>query len=419
MIRNNPTVLACVVVWVVLAGERRVAECFPVDTEGKPQAGATHIPLDHRSPQPLNDPKSLDPEGLGIFNTSNTSTSVRPSSRPSRSVEIFNTTMFNASSSPLSQTTPLILGLQSRKTGGRNYTLPPPAQSSRPQNPPSAPQPVDSNTSGPSSVPSLMERIAAKELAESWRYTPVNFSTSGDFALPNWERAPRVITTLWNYSRVYRLPSWESSFSLFGVRSSGEVRIALLPHDTDDAPMNITLYNKGGESDIQFNMSSASGQVEVSRFSLTPTVDKHTWFTIFRKKRFLSIHVAGTAAPILAYEHPNKNLNLVRYTRFQVWSKKTAHWDLIGKAYKNENKGTSPVDKAMKEELRGIEQGLAERFGLVMNLVGILQRPSIVDNLSLSDILEIKDMGESILPLRRILFYYNFIYDKNLHWTSF
>lgn len=418
MIGNNPTVLACVVAWVVLAGGRRMAEGFPVDAEGKPQAEATYMPLDHRSLQSPNDPKSLDPEELGIFNTSNT-TLMKPSSKSSRRVEIFNTTTFNASSSPPSPTTPLILGLQSRKTGERNKTLPQPAQPSRSQKPPTVPQPVDSNTPGPSSVPNLMERIAAKELAESWRYTPVNFSASGDFALPNWERAPRVITTLWNYSRVYRLPSWESSFSLFGVRSSDEVRIALLPNDVDDAPMNITFYDKGGESDIQFNISSASGQVEVSRYSLTLTMGKHTWFTIFRKKHFLSVHVAGTAAPILAYEHPDKNLNLVRYTRFQVWSKKTAHWDLIGKAYQNENKGTSPVDKAMKEELRGIEQGLAERFGLVMNLVGALQRPSVVDDLSLSDIQEIKDMGDSILPLRKILFYYNFIYNKNLHWTSF
>lgn len=387
-----------------------------MDTKGKPQARGTHVPFDPRPVQPLNDARPLSPEGLGVFGPSNTTTPERRFSGPSRNVEIFNTTKFNGSTFPPPPVTPLIL--QTKKTGESNYTLPLPTQPSTAHSPPTAHQPVDPNALRPSSVPNLMERMAAKELAESWRYKPVTFSASGDFALPNWERAPRVLTTLWNYSRVYRLPSWESSFSLFGVRSSGEVRIALLPHDKDEAPLNITLYGKGGESDIRFNLSTTD-EVQVSRYSLTPTVDKHTWFTIFRKRHFLSVHLAGTAPPILVYEHPSKDLNLVRYTRFQVWSKKTAHWDLIGKAYKNENKGTVPVDKAMKEELRGIEQGLAERFGLAMNLVGVLQRPSIVENLTLSDIQEIKDMGESIVPLRRILFYYNFIYNKNLHWTSF
>lgn len=417
MPRRNPTVLACVAAWVVLGVEGRAAEGFHVDAEGKPQAGATCMPPDHLSVQSLSDANLLDPEELGVFGASNTSARQEPSSRPSQFLDALNTTKFNASASFPSPPTPSTLGLQAGKSGGFNSSLHSSTQPSRVYNPLVAPQSFISNASPPSSTPSLMQRIAAKEVAASGSFKLVNFSASGDFALPKWERAPRVLTTQANYSRVYRLPAWESSLSLFGVKSSDEVRIALLHRDRDEAPMNITLHGPDGDSEIYFNLSRAD-QVNVSRHSLTLNLNKHTWFTIFRKQHFLAVFLAGSAAPILVYEHSHRNLNLLRYTRLQLWSKKAAYWDLVGRAYRNENKGTSPADEAVKEELRGIEEGLAERFGLVMNLVGVLQRPSIVDNLTLSDIQEIKDMGESIVPLRNILFYYDFIFKKNMHWTS-
>lgn len=412
---RNFVTMSCVVVWLMLGAEGRGVGVFYAGTEEKPRG--IHSARDHRSVLSRSDAKPLNLEELDIYGNPNTSVSEGLNSRHSKPLQVLNTSNFNTSSLPPSHSVPSTHNLWTGKAGESNKSLHSLSQPRKAHSPLPASSFLISNAQSSLNFPSLMERAAMKELASSRNFKPVNLSTSGDFALPDWERAPRVLTTFKNYSRVLRLPSWESSLSLFGVKSHDEVRIALLPHDKDEAPINITIYGHDGHSEIRFNVSK-SGQVEVSRFPLTLTLDKYTWFTLFRKEHFLSVHIAGTATPILAYEHDEKNLDLLRYTRFQVWSKKKAHWDLIGKSYKNENKGTAPVDEAMTEELRGIEEGLAERFGLIMNLVGVLQRPNVVDNLTLSDILEIKDSGESILSLRNILFYYDFINNKNMHWTS-
>lgn len=407
------------VTWVVLAGEGRMTRGVLgwnsyMDAKGRSRDGATHNHSHHLSAQPLQDPESLEPTEPPSLSAHNTSYAPQGSySRPYRLVEILNTSKLNSSSPPSLSPTSSAPELQVSDKRF-NVSLSSPAQ------PLINPNTTASYISGPSRAPNLRGRVAAKELrAPQKNYTPVNLSLTSLYALPNWERAPRVLTTQGNYSRVYRLPSWESSLSLFGVKSNSEVRISLLHVDMDEAPVNITLYADGreGESEIQFNLSR-SNHVIVSPYKLSLSLDNYTWFTIFRKGHVVYVFLANKFDPFLVYEHFDNKLELLKYTRFQVWSKGKAYWDFVGKNYKNENKNNFLTEKSLLEELDGIKEGLAERYGLITNLVSVLQRPSIVNNLTLMEIQKITDIGESVIPLRNILFFYGLTEEKKMHWTS-
>lgn len=412
------TFLMFVVVWVVvglLSGEGVSQDVLTreyqshTNTEGRP---STHPPKPVKEPQK---PDLLEPTDLPLVNASNTSFShAPPHSRPYKLEEVLNTSMQNKTSSYFSQAPPTS-GLQNTYNGSEFQA---PFSSS------SGTQKVhhygtDSNTtasyvSSTSHAPSMLDRVASRNRYAPRNYETVNFPL---YTLPNWERPPRFLLTQGNYSRVYRLPSWESSLSLFGVQSSGQVRLALMHADTDEAPVNITLFGPEEESEIRFNLSR-SGHVLVSPHKLRLTLNKYTWFTVFRKDHVVCVFLAGKPDPFLVYEDVNSNLQFLHYTRFQVWSERQAHWDFVGKKYKNENKSIGLSEKALMEELVGIKEGLAERFALITNLVSFLQRPDIVGNLTLPDIQEVRDIGETVVPLRSILYFYAMIDNNKKHWTA-
>lgn len=175
-----------------------------------------------------------------------------------------------------------------------------------------------------------------------------------------------IIHTSGSTSPLFRLPTWESSLTIFGVEADGDVHINLV-HPVDQQGINISLAVKEYKGESQMAANLVRDQVSVvTQESVDLSLNEFTWFSIFRTKQLVTLYNEGATQPFLLYFN-NQTINetdFFEFNAFRVSSLRNASWDFIGDKYDSGNE-TAVVPSGMQSELEGLVDGVASRLHLL------------------------------------------------------
>lgn len=177
-----------------------------------------------------------------------------------------------------------------------------------------------------------------------------------------------IIHTSGSASPLFRLSTWESSLTIFGVEADGDVHINLIS-PVDQQGINISLAVKEYNGDSQMTANLARDRVSVvTQESVDLSLNEFTWFSIFRTKHLVTIYNEGATQPFLLYFN-NQTINetdFFEFNTFKVSSMRNASWDFIGDKYDSGNEA-AVVPSGMQSELEGLVEGVAPRLHLLKN----------------------------------------------------
>ncbi|MPD06894.1 hypothetical protein E2C01_102726 [Portunus trituberculatus] len=181
-----------------------------------------------------------------------------------------------------------------------------------------------------------------------------------------------LINTLFELSPVYKLPTWESPLTIFGVKSEGDVDLVLL-HSPSGANVTISIQMSkfSGETQLtSYLPSPASSKTVVSRDMVRLNPHTFTWFTVFRRGSFIALFAEKEARLILAYTlEKDMKLNFLDYTDFRVRSYYDAVWDFLGDQYPGLGKGPCYVE--VVKEVQAAAKGLIHRLLMLEQVLDV------------------------------------------------
>ncbi|KAK4299744.1 hypothetical protein Pmani_027996 [Petrolisthes manimaculis] len=104
----------------------------------------------------------------------------------------------------------------------------------------------------------------------------------------------------------YLPPTWETPFTLFGVKTSGDAFLAF-SHPKKHCHFVLCLRDSRFDSDTHLDTSGLHDNksiVSVENIELTNT--EYSWFVVFKKERTLAVYRSGKLDPFLLYQASDK-----------------------------------------------------------------------------------------------------------------
>lgn len=175
-----------------------------------------------------------------------------------------------------------------------------------------------------------------------------------------------IMHTNGSASSSYRLPTWESSLTVFGVEAESDVHINLI-HPVDKRCINISLAVQAYAKESQIAAHQLGHLVSVvTRESVDLSLDEFTWFSIFRTRDLVALYNEGATQPFLLYfnNHTINETDFLEFNMFQVYSRRNASWDFNADRLGTTN-STPVVPKGMQHELEGVVEGVGPRLSLL------------------------------------------------------
>lgn len=181
-----------------------------------------------------------------------------------------------------------------------------------------------------------------------------------------------VITTLYEPSPTYLLPTWESPLTVFGVMAESDVDLILLrPADGATLTISIQVSEFGGETQVTNSRLNAGGATAtlVTRDEVTLDPYNFTWLAVYRRKDFLGLFLQDEVRLVLAYTQEKGNGNLLDYTHFIVHSYYEAEWDFLGEQYPGLGQG--PGYPAVVREVQAAAKALVHRLLMLEHVLDV------------------------------------------------
>lgn len=164
-------------------------------------------------------------------------------------------------------------------------------------------------------------------------------------------------------SPIYKLPTWRSSLTPFGVKADGDVHISLI-NLASGAHVNVSLSVSRYDRESQVTATGLGDPVAVvslDKVHLDPTT--FTWFCIFRKRHVIILVRYANPSPLLVYTQAATKqasvADFIHLTAFQVWSLADATWDFKGDHLRGT--GPNPTNPLLLKEVVGVFKGVMER----------------------------------------------------------
>lgn len=181
-----------------------------------------------------------------------------------------------------------------------------------------------------------------------------------------------LITTLFNVSSVYQLPTWESPLTIFGVRAESDVDLILLhPYIGTNVTISIQMSEFSNETQLTNYWQDPDGnETVVSRDVVSLSPHNFTWFTVFRMDNFIGLFLEDEVRLILAYtQEKGRKLNFLDYTDFRVKSYYDAVWDFLGDEYSGLGNGPGYVE--VVQEVQTAAKGLVHRLLMLEHVLDV------------------------------------------------
>lgn len=180
-----------------------------------------------------------------------------------------------------------------------------------------------------------------------------------------------LITTLFEPSPTYLLPTWESPLSVFGIMAESDVDLILLrPSDSASLIISIQVSEFDGETQVtHFRPRGGAQATYVTRDVITLHPYNFTWFTVYRRKDFLGLFLEDEVRLVLAYTQEEGNGNLLDYTHFKVHSYYEAEWDFLGDHYPGLGRG--PGYPAVVREVQAAAKALVHRLLMLEHVLDV------------------------------------------------
>ena len=182
-----------------------------------------------------------------------------------------------------------------------------------------------------------------------------------------------LVTTSYNPSPVYKLPTWESPLTIFGVKAESNVELVLVhplhPSDHTNVTISIQVSKFSGETQLtHYWPGPNSSETVVSRDAVFLNPHNFTWFMMLRRDNFIGLFAEDEVRPILAYtQEKGRKLNFLDYTDFRVQSYNDAVWDFLGSHYSGMGKGPGYVE--VVKEVQAVAKGLIHRLIMIEHVL--------------------------------------------------
>lgn len=213
----------------------------------------------------------------------------------------------------------------------------------------------------------------------------------------------------------YLQPTWETPFTLVGVKTSDDAFLAF-SHPRKKTYLILCFRDSRFRSDTHLDTSGIRDNrsiVAVENIKLDP--NEFSWFVVFRKEKTVAVYRSGELDPFILYQaaddknnNKNKKARVKDFMKFEyitLASRSVASWDLLGQNYKDQNEGQRPDDPALQHELDQVVKGLTKRRELqqALDLVSALDN----NKKSRGARQSAKEIVSSVKPLRVLLKYFN------------
>lgn len=148
----------------------------------------------------------------------------------------------------------------------------------------------------------------------------------------------KVVRTMDSVSSRYLQPTWETPFTLVGVKTSDDAFLAF-SHPKKQTYLILCLRDSRFRSDTHLDTSGLRDNrsiVAVENIELTP--NEFSWFVVFRKERTVAVYRSGKLDPFILYQASEKKAKVKDFMKFEhitLASRSMAEWDLLGHNYKD------------------------------------------------------------------------------------
>lgn len=148
----------------------------------------------------------------------------------------------------------------------------------------------------------------------------------------------KVVHTLDSVSPRYLIPTWETPFTLIGVKATDDAFLAF-SHPKKQTYLILCLRDSRFRSDTHLDTTGIRDNrsiVAVENIELNP--HEFSWFVIFRKEKTLAVYRSGKLDPFILYQATDKKAKVKDFMKFEyitLASRSMAQWDLLGQNYKD------------------------------------------------------------------------------------
>lgn len=116
----------------------------------------------------------------------------------------------------------------------------------------------------------------------------------------------KVVHTIDSVSPRYLQPTWETPFTLVGIKTSEDAFLAF-SHPKKQTYLVLCLRDSRFQSETHLDTSGIGDNrsiVAVENIELTPS--EFSWFVVFRKERILAVYKSGKLDPFILYQASDK-----------------------------------------------------------------------------------------------------------------